>query len=457
MEKDFSRGQLEELLKERTEEYKMYPTERVWSAIYHRLHTRRKWHFIGWSTFALMATAGVFLLMQDNTSPAAKITKITTLSAKNTPRADEAAENYTVSPGTLSLNNPASRPGGRFLASRLDPTLTPIGQYAGNGNISPDENNALSERNVPNTNNNTDNTADGGTTADDQTQQLHTIENSPLLTSGLSAKIANASALAAAQKALIPSKPASRFGWLFHFEPSVSFRTLKSKAAIKAAYGVGMIVVNNNSYDINQLVEQRPSVGLEIGTDFFYALTSRLSLKAGLQFNYSRYTAQAYNTGTPQPATVALGGAGTGGIPPTTVQSYSQYVNAPGPHNVSETWIPDQRAEISLPVGAEFKLLHNQNISWNVAGSFQPSYILNAKAFLLSQNYENYVEEPNLLRRWNMNVAAETFVRINKGKVQLQIGPQVRYQLQPSFISSYPVKEHLYDIGFKIGITQNIR
>ena len=60
MEKDFSRGQFEELLTERTGEYKMYPTEKVWNSIYHRLHTRRKWHFIGGGTFALMIMGAVF-------------------------------------------------------------------------------------------------------------------------------------------------------------------------------------------------------------------------------------------------------------------------------------------------------------------------------------------------------------------------------------------------------------
>jgi hypothetical protein len=487
MEKDFSRGHLEELLKERTEEYNMYPTERVWNGIYHRLHTRRKWHFIGGGTFALMIMAGVFLLIQDNTRPASKTSAPAALYAKNGSGAGEndpiSGEPPSLSPGTLSLNGQVSLPNDKLhafaqpgndlgndnygLAAHLDPRLSPLGQYMENtpadeGGASDKNTYENTGRETASTGGATDNEPSTGslssdgiaslTTDNDHIMHLRMTQNAPLLTASLAE---NVSALSAAQKTLAPSRPLSRFSWLFHFEPSVSFRTLKSKGSLRT--GVGLIVVGNNGYDINQLVEQRPSVGFEIGTDFLYSLTSRLRLKAGLQFNYSRYTAQVYNTETPQPVLITLGGPGTGGIPSTTVSGSSQYQNEPGTHKIYDTWIPDQRAELSLPVGAEFRIMHNQTVSWNVAGSFQPSYILNAKAFLLSQDYKDYVQDPNLLRRWNMNVAAETFVRINKGKVQLQLGPQVRYQLQPSFISSYPIKEHLYDIGFKIGITQNIR
>ena len=495
MEQDFSRGHLEELLRERTEEYKMYPTERVWNGIYHRLHTRRKWHFIGAGTFALMILAGVFVLMQDNTPRTTK--PATVLSMVKT--APGSTERYTVSIGKLSLNKTSATGSLQSkLAAHFDPTLSAIGRDADVAaaaenrgleasapgmtdalNVDVPGTNALAITgatgvDVPGTTVSTGATAPTrealpllpGSVAGDRTDAaaslegnsartlpLGTIKNDPLMAGSLRD---NALAMSAAQKSLLPAHIASKLSWLFHFEPTVSFRTLKSKTAIKTNYGVGFIIVDNNGYDINGLVDQRPSVGFELGSDLLYSLTSRLRLKAGLQFNYSRYTAQAYTTNFPQPATISLGGPGTG-IPASQMEAPTQYVNAGKQGSLNTTWIPDQRAELSLPVGAEFQIMHDQNVSWNIAGTVQPTYILNAKAFLLSSDYEHYVQDPNLLRRWNMNVAAETFLRINKGKVQLQIGPQIRYQLQPSFINSYPIKEHLYDIGFKIGVTQSIR
>ena len=275
---------------------------------------------------------------------------------------------------------------------------------------------------------------------------LHMTTNAPLLASAL---IAKESALASPLLKVI--KPAGRYSLLFHFEPSVSFRVLKSKTAITTNY-MGFIVVDNNGYDINHLVDQRPSVGFELGTDLLYALNSRLTLKAGLQFNYSRYSASAVTT-YPHPANIDLGGP----VPTQTVSAgTSTYTNVNG-QNSSTTWIPDQRIELSLPVGAEYRMLSTRSFSWIVSGTLQPSYILNAKAFLLSADYKEYVQYPNLLRPWNLNAGAETFLRFNRGDIQVQIGPQFRYQVLSSFISSYQISEHLYDVGFKIGIVRNIR
>ena len=469
MEKDFARGHFEELLNERTGEYKMYPTERVWNSIYHRLHTRRKWRFIGGGTFALMIMGAVFVLMQDNPHPPSKVHAVHHPSKSVSPvtgsssllvaslNSTSAARNGKLhlltqtgsaflSPGNYLLQSPAwmsagaaERPTGLFGDFGVSaPTANPEGQAA-----APTGNDAATAVPVSKTGS----PEAGGALS-------HMISNEPLLAAGNAAVLAaKASALSSSPLKII--KASTRYSWLFHFEPSVSFRVLKSRTAITTT-NLGLIVVDNNGYDINRLVDQRPSVGFEAGADVLYALTNRLRLKAGLQFNYSRYTAKAVATQS-QPANVTLGGPGTGGIPPQTFTSSSTYANGIGQPNASSVWIPDQRVELSLPVGAEYQILHNRSFSWNVAGTFQPSYILNAKAFILSEDYKMYVQYPNLMRPWNMNLGAETFLRFDRGPIQIQIGPQFRYQLLSSFISSYPVSEHLYDMGFKIGIVRTIR
>jgi hypothetical protein len=85
----------------------------------------------------------------------------------------------------------------------------------------------------------------------------------------------------------------------------------------------------------------------------------------------------------------------------------------------------------------------------------QPTYLLGDKAYLISSDYRNYIEEPNLVRRWNVNTSLETFVAYSTGRLNWQVGPQVRYQILSSYLKKYPVKEHLFDFGFKIGISAN--
>ena len=74
---------------------------------------------------------------------------------------------------------------------------------------------------------------------------------------------------------------------------------------------------------------------------------------------------------------------------------------------------------------------------------------------MISTDYKNYVEVPQLIRRWNISTSFETFAGYSTGKINWKIGPQVRYQLLSSFQQKYPVKEHIFDFGLKVGIMLN--
>ncbi|HXC07138.1 MAG TPA: hypothetical protein VNZ86_20400, partial [Bacteroidia bacterium] len=49
-ENNFYSDDFEELIRGKTEQYKMYPSENVWKGVHSALHTKRKW-FIGSMTF----------------------------------------------------------------------------------------------------------------------------------------------------------------------------------------------------------------------------------------------------------------------------------------------------------------------------------------------------------------------------------------------------------------------
>jgi hypothetical protein len=106
-------------------------------------------------------------------------------------------------------------------------------------------------------------------------------------------------------------------------------------------------------------------------------------------------------------------------------------------------------------VGAEVKIHGNEEVYIGAASTIQPTYILGDQAYLISTDYKNYAQVPSLMRRWNVNTNMETFVAYSTGKLKWQVGPQVRYQLLSSFVDKYPVKENLFDFGFKVGISAN--
>ena len=110
---------------------------------------------------------------------------------------------------------------------------------------------------------------------------------------------------------------------------------------------------------------------------------------------------------------------------------------------------------ISVPLGVDIKMIGNKKVSWYVAGSFQPTYILNNKSYLITNDLKNYVNNSDLFRKITMNTGLESFLRFERNNgVALQIGPQIRYQLNSSYTTKYPISEHLIEYGLKVGITK---
>jgi hypothetical protein len=112
--------------------------------------------------------------------------------------------------------------------------------------------------------------------------------------------------------------------------------------------------------------------------------------------------------------------------------------------------------QLAVPVGLEWEIIGNKKIQVNVAGSIQPTYLLNKNAYLLSTNFKNYAESRNMVNSWNINSNIETFISFKVGDYKWQLGPQLRYQHLPTFIQKYPIKEHLMDYGLKLGVSKII-
>jgi hypothetical protein len=70
---------------------------------------------------------------------------------------------------------------------------------------------------------------------------------------------------------------------------------------------------------------------------------------------------------------------------------------------------------------------------------------------------KNYINDPSMLRRLNINSSIETFLSYRmKNGATLNAGPQFRYQLLSTYNKRYVYDEKLYNIGFKIGISKNL-
>jgi hypothetical protein len=135
-----------------------------------------------------------------------------------------------------------------------------------------------------------------------------------------------------------------------------------------------------------------------------------------------------------------------------SVNTVSNYRNFNG---AQTDWLQNFYFQVSTPIGAEIKLHGTEKMYVGAATTIQPTYVLGDRAYLITADYKNYAQVPWLMRRGNVNTSLETFVAYSTGKVNWQVGPQVRYQLLSSFVNKYPVKENLFDFGLKVGISVN--
>jgi hypothetical protein len=235
-----------------------------------------------------------------------------------------------------------------------------------------------------------------------------------------------------------------------YFTPTISYRRLQENNEFISAARSTTSNTTLAIADINSVVEHKPDIGLQLGVNAGYRLNTRFTLITGLQFNINKYDIRAY-TYPSEKATIALI---TGNVRPRTMEKETTYRNYSGNRNAN--WLHNLYFSASVPIGAEMRLSAlSKKTEIGVGGTIQPTYVLGNRTYLLSTDYKNYAEVPSLVRKWNVSAGLEAYASYSTGKLNWRIGPQVRYQLLSSFDRQYPVKEHLFDFGLKIGVMLN--
>jgi hypothetical protein len=484
IERDFYNDEFEELLRDKTDQYKMYPSDRVWKAIYGSTHTRRKRFITGMSVLicSILFFAGKELLL----SPAKPISSIKKINPNGPdPKITDSKPSSQINPLLAfsdlkkenpfqpSAANPEYKPGlSRLLVAetweegQTENPATPSSDYH-TIDLSTGLNNSLispppAERVASNTN-----------ILEQQPILLNEAAAQPQLgTEGLlSAKsqIRESSApveeahdrsqinwLAENAMANLVSLKKYKTEWQLYFSPTVNYRRISGGTDFSnqkpTVQNVPIAPLQYGS--ANNFVDNNPAVGFQVGGSIIYRLTRNISLRGGLQFNYSRFTLKTYTSSQPQPATIVLNSVSPYNGLPQTYTNYSTIQNFGGKF---PTNLENQYFQISAPVGVEMRVIGNGRLQFNIAGSILPSYLINRNAYLLTTDYSSYTKDPSLFRKWNINGEVEAFLSYRLGAFHWQIGPQFGYQLMSTYTNKYPLKENLMEYGIKIGITKTIR
>ena len=454
MEKRIYNDNLEQFLKETTDDFRMYPSRKVWHSIYNDIHPARKWPSLA---VLLLLISSLMFIGVNNTNKGTLITASQNDNPANpfileempTGRAIAASElkkERETSAGIASkplnstgADNIFANAGSPFIdESRLSFVL-------GNLNENSDEDLAMvltgqvGERELR-----------------VQREKQNELARMIALTSEEPSTEEKDNDVNAGDKEKLEQeatqnkkkKGKSPFAYQFYATPSVGFRSLNKNTDFVPANPAASMLSNPEN-DEAQL-SHSSAVNIETGANVLYNLTSFMRIKAGIQLNYTNYHISAYSLHHPTLANLLVHDVGS--MQPVLVSRMSTLSSQPNNGEVQN--LNNNTYQFSLPVGADFKLAGNSKMQWFAGATIQPTFITGGNAFLISADRKNYVADPTMLRRFNMNGGIETFISYKVGNgVTVNAGPQFRYQLMSSYEDQYTYDEKLYNIGLKLGIT----
>jgi len=481
MEDKFYNREFENFVKRNADQYRMYPSDKVWKNIHHNLHTRKRWYGIG-AALLLLSIAAVTGVMF-TTSNAKKSAIVITQPI------NDALKNKSLKDGSILLtsnpikkaitkpkiNTPESLQQSLFSIENINSdTKETINEVAAISTINSID--LLQKANESITTKQPDLTAffsynkpsisikraelslksEGVNKKSESIETVISDETTPVLK-----ETPELTYIDTKNTNLLPTiesvaygykhvKSSKKLSWEIFATPTVTYRRLsENKEFINATQAAG----NNLNYtaftNINNLVTHRPDIGLQLGATTGYPIMKHVKLVGGLQFNISKYDILA-NYSSPEITTIALNsGAGANSV--STTSNYRNF-NFTGNNS---SWLRNFYFSVSAPIGIEMNLASKGKTQIGVRGTVQPTYVIGDQAYLISTDYKSYAEIPSLIRRVNINTGLELFATYSTGNIKWKIGPQARYQTRSSFKSLYPVKEHLFDFGIKVGVLLN--
>lgn len=469
MESNEYNSGFEHFLREKADQYKLYPSDRVWAAVNEKLHPRKKWPYV--VVAAIFIGLGIggnihdsFIAGGHQNNPAKDLPNRIPSAVSATPvqMADALAPeaNGTVSQAaghSMVVNEKAKYTATsaplRIAHKNANPTEVDARIDHGNNLKAVPGHLASVEEHVKDVIN-------GALETDVTTPSTAHLESGSLMVNDQLHLLATVSKnrsnsdrkLIAGNKKDIPKTTAIRvmkpyknmFGLQFYVAPSVSYRRL-------SGHGIKTFNTTTGNYeysgDVNNVVDQQAMSGVEAGAALVFSMNKKLRFKTGLQFNMSQYESRAFqHSAELVPMTAA-------GIGHSQVNAISIFRST---GNGRASTLRNQRMMLSIPIGAEWTVINKKRLQFNVAGSIQPTYVINNQSYMISSDLKNYAQSPSLYRHFNLNTGFEAFITFRTGATKWNIGPQVRYQLMSSFKSQYPINEHLLDYGFKVGMTRTL-
>ena len=500
MERRFSMNDFEHSLKEHADDFKMIPSKRVWHGIYNDMHPGRRWPSV---TMSLLLVFTLVVIGHLNTHNGYKTVTSKEYSLQpNTVTSNlNSGENSNTNQKIASPKNASHIVDGISLAesqqkgvalqepknsdTRLfqdktggltsDDLVTQNSKAAiqsestgfdGNEKsflqVATKPNNNIDGKNLDYKNiQSQDNianpiTSDGhikekvtvGIENDLQSDRQISIENLNVISTKVAGDIKNVQDIEQKKPndlgKKLKQKKNDKISWVYFVAPQVNSVSFNGQPIRPSN--------NNNSPAVainagNYKVLHNSALGFEAGVQINNSVTRKLWITSGIHITYSGYNITS-NEVHPTFANLFLKDPSTGDV---YSKSYiTHYGNGTGQTAVS---IRNYSLQASIPLGLQYEFAGSDKIKLDVYANFEPSLVIKSNAYILSSDGNNYVNDPDLLRKFNMNSNFGAFITFNSAKFKWQIGPNVRYQWLSTYKRDYPIQEHLINYGIRIGIS----
>jgi len=404
MMEHFSTDQFESFLKSSTENFKMRPSIRVWNSLFNKMHPGSHWPSI--STAILFFFLFSFLGTNKNNYSKLSMVKTHQISTLNDKK-NNAAFTY----HQTKTNNPKSdlvelqkKP--RFIKTSFSeaPSL--------DDNI---DSNMISGSDIcliPLENN-----------KDIEIKELELIK---IIGQHFAFLIHNNIDEAKELKTVKVNEKRSQFSYQIYATPSMDYRYANHTNL-------------QNPIDSNK---GSMRVNFEAGGAILMNVSKYFRIKAGMQLNFSQL---GNNTTT------------NNNDKSDAVKMYNSVAMVNNKFNNTSNIFKNSTYQVSIPIGTEFEIMGHNKLKWFAGATIQPSYLFINNDQTVFTELNNKVYQQSMMREWNVNSSIETFINYDlKNNIELNVGPQIRYQFLSTYKNAYQQNERLYQFGLKIGISKKL-
>jgi len=449
-ERNLYNEEFERQLKEKADQFKMYPSDKVWNEVHSSLHTRKRRFVVGMSFLigSILFLAGTQLISpvhntHANSSSAKMNTAAKQATSANLP--DFTPGNFEAAP----LNNSADH--NNSAESQSGTTSFILRPAIASEKSGPEMQESVNEKNtirikpIQPVEQTVSGKSETPVSTADLMESMNSVVNNP------APDIIAAEMISEKTGTQLSHNHSDRYSWEVYITPTLNTHYLNgiNYRTMSQALPTAPIMVVHIA-NVNGFVDNTPVLGYNVGGNILYRISKNISLKAGLEFSFSRYYINTYNSGQGQSA--------------ASLSSYFGYVadslisisNGSGTIDKNPERFQNRYYQLSIPVGVDMKVVSKGKFQVHLGATLQPSYLLNTDAYVLSNDFSSYTKDAEAFRRWNLIAGAEAYISYGVGKIRWEIGPQVRYQIFSTYKNSYPLQENMLNYGIRFGISKSI-